>query len=192
LARILESATTLFLRDGYAATSIDAILELSGGSKATLYNYFQTKDDLFRAVIEEVVVSDVQPRLDASADPRATLIDYASRRLEVVFSPRHRALLRLIIAERERFPDLAERYYRLGPLRSRHLLTEYLAELERQHVIDAGAGREAAELFIGMVAHQWIIEVLLLGDQVPTTDVIEARVTRVVDRFVSAFRRQPG
>ena len=53
-ARILCAATELFLRDGYAETSIDSILELSGGSKATLYSYFPTKDDLFRAVIDAV------------------------------------------------------------------------------------------------------------------------------------------
>jgi AcrR family transcriptional regulator len=187
LARILDAATDLFLKDGYAATSIDAILDVSGGSKATLYNYFPTKDDLFRAVVDDVVSADVHPKLDANADVRATLTDFAVQRLERVFSARHRALLRVIIAERERFPDLAQTYFDRGPMRTRGVLAEYLASLERQGVIDAGTALEAAEFFIGMVAHQWIIEVLLLGGELPTSAAIRERVGRVVDRFLIAF-----
>lgn len=187
LARILDAATDLFLRDGYGPTSIDSILEVSGGSKATLYNYFPTKDDLFRAVIDEVVSSETPPRLDGGADPRTTLIELSVQRLEIVFSPRHRSLLRLIIAERDRFPDLARMYYERAPLRTRALLIDYLRELERRSVLDAGTAEEAAEFFIGMVAHQWILEVLLLGGERPSSDAIRDRAVRVVDRLLRAF-----
>lgn len=191
LAKILEAATELFLRDGYGETSIDAILEVSGGSKATLYNYFPAKEDLFRAVIDEVVATDVRQKLDARADARATLTEFAVQRLEVVFSARHRALLRLIIAERERFPDLAQMYYDRGPLRTRRLIAQFLGELEQRHVLDSGTAEEAAEFFIGMVAHQWVIEALLLGGaQLPTQEAIRERATKVVDRFLTAFHRE--
>jgi TetR/AcrR family transcriptional regulator, mexJK operon transcriptional repressor len=188
LARILDAATDLFLRDGYGATSIDSILEVSGGSKATLYNYFPTKDDLFRAVIDEVMSTDAPPKLDAGADPRRTLTELSVQRLEIVFSARHRALLRLIIAERDRFPDLARMYYERAPLRTRKLLISYLRELERRRVLAKGTAEEAAEFFIGMVAHEWILEVLLLGgSQKPTSEAIRERAVRVVDRLLRAF-----
>src|SRR5690606_8344185 len=86
LARILEAATELFLKDGYGATSIDSILELSGGSKATLYSYCPTKDDLCRAVIDGVLASAQEPRRETTADPRTTLIEFSVQRLEVLFS----------------------------------------------------------------------------------------------------------
>lgn len=191
LARILDAATELFLRDGYGETSIDSILEVSGGSKATLYNYFPTKDDLFRAVIDEVMASDAPPRLDAGADPRKTLIDLSVQRLEIVFSTRHRALLRLIIAERDRFPDLARMYYERAPMRTRKLLSGYLRELEQRNVLAKDTAEEAAEFFIGMVAHEWILEVLLLGaPQQPTSDAIRERAARVVDRLLRAFHAE--
>ena len=188
LARILEAATELFLRDGYGETSIDAILAVSGGSKATLYNYFPTKDDLFRAVIDEVLSSAKEPRLDTSVDARATLTAFASERLEVLFSTRHNALLRLIVAERERFPDLARMYYERGPLRIRHLLADYLAELERRQVLTDASAEEAAEFLIGMLAHWWVVEALLLGGS-PSVEAIRERTTRVVDCFLNAFGR---
>ncbi|HEX7080078.1 MAG TPA: TetR/AcrR family transcriptional regulator [Gammaproteobacteria bacterium] len=190
LARILDAATELFLRDGYGATSIDAILDVSGGSKATLYNYFPTKDDLFRAVIDEVLSSTHVPKLDTGADPKSTLVEFLTQRLEAIFSTRHHALLRLIIAERERFPDLARMYYERGPMQTRSVLSDYFVELERRGVLDPGTPREAAEFLTGMLAHWWIIEVLLLGGS-PTQEAIRDRVVRVVDRFLAAFARRP-
>src|SRR5690554_7118599 len=100
LARILDAATELFLRDGYGATSIDSILEVAGGSKATLYNYFPTKDDLFRAVIDDVLSTAEKTALESNHDARQALTAFFSRRLTGLFSERHHALLRLIIAER--------------------------------------------------------------------------------------------
>jgi len=191
LARILEAATDLFLRDGYGATSIDSILEVSGGSKATLYSYFPTKDDLFRAVVEEVLASSTrEPRLDTSADPRTSLIEFSVQRLELLFSPRHHALLRLIIAERDRFPDIAAMFYERAPLRSRGMLAAYFAELERKGVLDPGSSEEAAEFLIGMMVHWWIMRGLLLGES-PTPEAIRERATRVVDRFLIAFAKRP-
>src|SRR5690606_39421853 len=68
LARIIEAATQLFLRDGYAATSIEAGLDASGGSKATLYSYFSTKDDLFRAVVQEALRNERRPTLQSGVE----------------------------------------------------------------------------------------------------------------------------
>src|SRR5690606_540068 len=189
LARILEAATELFLKDGYGATSIDSILDVSGGSKATLYSYFPTKDDLFRAVIDEGLASAQEPRLVTTADPRTSLIEFSVQRLGVLFSAKHHALLRLIIAERERFPDLAKMYYERAPLRSRGMLAEYFAELERRNVMDAGTANEAADFLIGMMVHWWVMEALLLGGS-PSTEAIRERSTRVVDRFLAAFGRR--
>jgi AcrR family transcriptional regulator len=188
LARILEAATELFLRDGYGATSIDSILERSGGSKATLYSYFPAKDDLFRAVVDEVVSNDAQPQLDASRDIRTALTEFAAQRLESVFSERHRALMRLVIAERERFPDLAKMYYERGPRLSRRLLFDYFSTLKRQNLLDIDTPEEAAEFFMGMVLHEWYIEILLLGAAVPPSVEIRKRAERCVAYFLSTFR----
>ncbi len=118
LARMLAAATELFLRDGYEQTSIDAILVRSGGSKSTLYAYFPTKEDLFRAVIDGVAVNNAQPELDLTRDTRSLLTEFAVDRLHVDLLAAPSRDPRLIIAERERFPDLAQIYYERGPQRS--------------------------------------------------------------------------
>jgi AcrR family transcriptional regulator len=49
---IVEAAAALFVEQGYERTSMSAIAERVGGSKATLYGYFRSKEELFRAVLE--------------------------------------------------------------------------------------------------------------------------------------------
>lgn len=191
LARMIEAATELFLRDGYDQTSIDAILVRSGGSKATLYAYFPTKEDLFRAVIDGVVVNDGRPTLDTDRDPRAMLIEFAVDLLHVIFSPRHRAVLRLIIAERERFPDLAQLYYERGPQRGHEVLVEYLDALNRKASLDLDDAAEAGEFFVGMLLHRWYKELLLLGMPTPSEVALQQRAEHVVRRFLDAFHRRP-
>lgn len=185
--KILKAAAELFLKDGYGETSIDAIVEKSGGSKATLYSYFPTKADLFRAVVDDVVRNRAAPELVPSGDIRATLVEFAVQRMRVVFSRRHRGLLRLIIAERERFPDIARTYFEHGPKRSHDLVVDYMARLKSQGSLAIDDPEESAEFLIGMLLHQWYIAQLYLRAPPPSDRAMRERATHVVDRFLEAF-----
>jgi TetR/AcrR family transcriptional repressor of mexJK operon len=187
-ARILEAATDLFLKVGYELTSIDAILELSGGSKSTLYSYFPTKEDLFRAVIDSVVHNDVGVALDASGNARLVLTELALHRLKVVLSPRHRAVLGLIIAERKRFPDIARIYFERGPQKSHRLIASYLELLNRREVLKIDDAEEAAEFFIGMLLRRWYKQLLYLDLPLPSDAAMRERAEHVVARFMAAYR----
>jgi AcrR family transcriptional regulator len=50
---IMQIARDIFLEEGYAAASMSAIAARLGGSKGTLYNYFASKEELFKAVIQD-------------------------------------------------------------------------------------------------------------------------------------------
>lgn len=190
LTRMVAAATQLFLKDGYDKTSIDAILERSGGSKATLYAYFPTKQDLFRAVIEDVLVSGRRVLPDPQRDDiDGMLVDFGVDRLNVIFSERHRAVLRLIIAERERFPDLARLYYERAPQRGHRLLVQYLDDLNRAGRLAIDDTDEASEFFIGMLLHRWYKQLLLLDVPTPSDVDIKRRAERTVQMFLRAYRR---
>jgi AcrR family transcriptional regulator len=191
LAKILDAATELFLKVGYEQTSIDAILVQSGGSKSTLYAYFPTKEDLFRSVIDSVVDNDVGASLDVCGTPRAVLTEFAVSRLKVVLSPRHRAVLGLVIAERERFPDLARIYFERGPQKTQRMLAGYLEILARREVLDLDDADEAAEFFIGMLLQRWYRQLLYTNLPLPDEGAFRERAQRVVARFFEAYRRRP-
>jgi AcrR family transcriptional regulator len=63
--RILESARELFAEHGFAATSVRRIAERAGISQGLLYNYFDGKDALLRAIFERTI-SDVAESLSAA------------------------------------------------------------------------------------------------------------------------------
>ncbi|GMR17539.1 MAG: TetR/AcrR family transcriptional regulator [Gammaproteobacteria bacterium] len=186
-AKILDAATALFLKVGYGDTSIDAIVDRSGGSKATLYSFYPTKAELFRAVIDTIVSSHEGAELQSLDDVRDTLVIFAEDRLRVVFSRKHRALMRLVIAERDRFPDIARMYYERGPLRSHAQLRDYFETLIGRGLIDIRSAEEASEYFRGMLMHQRYIDQLYLDAPVPSAEEIGVRARHVVDRFLEAY-----
>ncbi len=190
VSRILEAATEMFLKDGYDATPVDAIVERSGGSKATLYNYFPTKADLFRAVVDRIVASSMgQMKLDTCENIRATLQDFGIARMEIVFSKQHQALIRLVIAERDRFPDLAEMYYERGPRTASNWLSEYIQALVDADKLEVPDVEEAAQFFIGMLHHHWFKEYLLFPCRLPKKSEIRSRVEKVVDNFITLYHK---
>ena len=188
-AKILTAATTLFLSDGYGETSIDAIVEKSGGSKATLYSYYPTKADLFRAVVDSIVTNHEGPELRSLDDVRDTLVTFAEHRLAIVFSSKHRALMRLIISERDRFPDIARMYYEQGPLHSHMVLRDYFEILIERGLLDIRSADEACEFFRGMLMHQRYIEQLYLDASPLSAEEIGVKAKHVVDRFLEAYHQ---
>ena len=188
-ARILAAATKLFLKEGYGDTSIDAIVEKSGGSKATLYSFYPTKADLFRAVVDSIVVSNEGVELKSLDNVRDTLVNFSEERLRVVFSRKHRALMRLIIGERDRFPDIARMYYERGPLHGDTLLRDYFETLIDKGLIDIRSPVEASEFFRGMLMHQRYIDQLYLNAPVPSAEEVSVRARHVVDRFLEAYHQ---
>ena len=138
LAAALES----FLEKGYAATSIEAIAREAGVAKITIYRQFDNKEALFREVVHRAVSSareTMQATLVQHADARQVLLDLVERMYLSATEPKTLALLRLVIAEAVRFPELAkslyaENSYVLAPV------VDYLEDAhrtERLHVPDA-------------------------------------------------------
>jgi AcrR family transcriptional regulator len=124
---ILKIAFEAFLTDGYAATSMSSIAARVGGSKATLYNYFSSKEELFSAVISEKC-QDIQSLLFETelehAHFRISLLHLGERLLRLMLSDEKIAVFRLITAETARFPELGCAFYRSGPAQGKRILAE--------------------------------------------------------------------
>lgn len=106
-ARVMEVATDLFIAHGYAGTSLIDIARGAGVATRTLYQHFGDKEALFREVvfardaagaIAKPVVEDGDTLFDA-------LMRAARYAVEVTFRPHSIGLMRLMIAESQRFPD---------------------------------------------------------------------------------------
>jgi TetR/AcrR family transcriptional regulator, mexJK operon transcriptional repressor len=153
---IMEAATTLFLRDGYRSTSMDQVAADAAVSKQTVYKQFADKEQLFRDIVlgvtanSEAIIIDMTSALRATdvtshAELRAVLTGLAGRYIDGVLQPHVLALRRLIIAEAERFPDLARTYFEQAPARAIEVVADVLrTPIERGLLATDDPGRAAA------------------------------------------------
>src|ERR671918_1624832 len=77
---VLDAALKLFLESGYDGTSMQAVADEAGVTKPVVYACFNSKDQLFRALLareEERIVGEIQGAFEAAdlSDPETTLID---------------------------------------------------------------------------------------------------------------------
>lgn len=108
---IVEAALEVFAAKGFAAAKLEDIARRAGISKPTLYLYFETKDDIFRAVARAVVASlleALESQAEGANKPFAELAPrLLSRAAGMMASGRVSAIARMVIGESRNFPDLA-------------------------------------------------------------------------------------
>jgi AcrR family transcriptional regulator len=108
---IVDAALAVFAENGFAAAKLDDIARRAGISKATLYLYFETKEEIFRAVARAAVTSlleALESSGEASDRPFAEVAPrLLSRAAWMMKAGRVPAIARTVIGESRNFPDLA-------------------------------------------------------------------------------------
>jgi AcrR family transcriptional regulator len=113
---ILEAAFVEFSRNGYAMTTLDRVAERAGVTKGTIYVYFENKEHLFISMVREVTkaaLDTVHEMLETHEGSTADLLraQFSFIYQHIVEDRRRREVLRMLIAEAPRFPELADRYH---------------------------------------------------------------------------------
>lgn len=108
---IVQAALEVFAEKGFAAAKLDEIAARAGISKGALYLYFETKEDIFRAVVREAVAPNlemVETALSQATIPFPDLLRMLFARIAVmVETSRLGAVAKLVIGESRNFPELA-------------------------------------------------------------------------------------
>ena len=124
---ILDVAAKAFMELGFERTSMSEICARLGGSKATLYNYFPSKEELFFEVMSlatETEFAAVHHPIDPSKEDIADFLhSFGERLLTFLYSPKMQSMRRLAIAESGR-TDLGRIAYERGVLRSKNLIAD--------------------------------------------------------------------
>lgn len=152
-AAILEAATGLFLELGYDRTSLARVAEDAGVSTATLFKQFPTKAQLFEAtVLAAGDAPDSTPLDPPTGDFHAGLVSLGVAYAELLSRPRMADLIRAVIAESARFPELRQRTFDFGTLPALTALRRFFRAANAAGTANVSDLDVAAAQFLGMIA----------------------------------------
>ena len=192
---ILDAARRLFLEHGYAVTSMDVVAQLAGVSKATVYARFESKEQLFVAVIEregdhQFVTLDPQidPPVDSPVESPVdeALRDFAHNAAALLLSPSNVAMSRTVASEATRSPEIGRLFYANGPTKLIARLAEFLASaMERGDLRPAPSALAAAQ-FLAVIVGDLQLRLAMGLD--PPTPIEQAEVVAAgVEVFMRGY-----
>lgn len=181
---ITDAAFSAFAENGYAATRVDEVAKRAGISKGLLYLYFKTKEELFKAVIKSVVVRRIDRLLDAVEDTVLSAEEFIRGPLlntlkQIPGSP-IAVVVRLLIAEGPRHPDLVDYYWE-------HVVSKALAGLSK--IIKRGVERgefratavsEQPHVFMAPVMFSLIFKIVFSRQSLDTDRLIETQIDMIL------------
>lgn len=129
-SEILATALSVFSERGFAAARLDDVAARAGIAKGTIYLYFSTKEELFEAVVRDAFSPVLERMTGAMALPDMScraLVELMIRTMYVqMVATERREILRLLVAEAKRFPDLVSFYHREAISRGKAIAGEIL------------------------------------------------------------------
>ena len=194
---MVEAAQTLFLRNGYAGTTMEEIAALAGLTKRTLYNNYGDKEALFTGIVVDVItyadefVRGLRTEFPAgiTASNLPTRLDELGRRLALaIVRPEVVALRRLLIGEARLFPALAAEYFDRVPGQVIDALASGFTQLKKAGLLPATDSRRAAGQFAYLVAGESLDRAMLVG-ALPARDQIISVASEGVRTFLARYRR---
>lgn len=191
--QILEGALTVFSSKGFAMATNRDIAEAAGiRSPGLIYHYFESKADLFQAVVERLAppLQMAQRREENFAlPPREFLLNLANGYLTLYSNPKAQALLRVVIGETSRQQEFAHVLAEMGPLRMLSYVGAYLQTQMETGTLRSMSPTVAARCFIGPLIAVVLPEALFGIGLEPNLSVEEVAQT-TVDVFLRGMARE--
>jgi TetR/AcrR family transcriptional repressor of mexJK operon len=194
-AAVVDAARTLFLRKGYAGTTMEEIAAQAGLTKRTVYNNYGDKEALFTAIVadvlayaeafaralhEEFTVGVTASNLQATLDDLGRRLALGIVRSDVI------ALRRLLIGEARAFPALGAEYFDRAPGQVIDALASGFRHLGRRGLLRVKDARRAAAQFAYLVAGEPLDRAMLVGT-IPSTEHVIACAQDGVQTFLARY-----
>lgn len=176
--RVMEVATDMFVSRGYAATTLLDIAKKAGVATRTLYQHFGDKEAIFREVIFARDTARIdRPTLSEGEDLVAALRKVAHYSYEVALRPRSIELMRLMIAESARFPELMSKVATAIFTRFTGNVADFFGQLADQGLIPDGDHDQSAELFVDLLlGNRTVMTYFGWASGAPTEQDIEVKI----------------
>ncbi len=187
-AQIVTAATALFLEQGFAATSMDAVTAHAKVSKQTLYAYFPAKSDLLSTVLSESIATlllspppEVQIR--TRADLRQVLLGFSVTMTQTLMQPEAISLVRLILGEVFTVTELRAAFRQALPGQLLERITALLNNAAASGLISFTDDDLTARMFLGPLMTYVALDGFLSVD--PSDPPPRHKLEHLVDAFLA-------
>ena len=186
---ITAAAFAAFAEKGFTATKVEDVARRAGVSKGLLYLYFKTKEELFKAVVRSVVIPRVDEltraldssELGAGDFMRGPLVAFLQRLPGSAAS----VVIRLMISEAPKHPDLVEFYWDNVASRGLAALTRLLERGVANGEFRDSAVNELPQLFLAPVMTS-IVWGIVFADRSLDTDKLIATQVDMILAYIKA------
>lgn len=193
---ILDAATDVFCREGYAGANIDMIATEAGVSRQTIYNHHGDKERLFVSVVQALtertnagIFATLATFPDDPASLEADLVDFAVRlNRNCICNGDGKHLRKLIEAEGRRYPELFAGWREDGPGKTWAALAARLARLAHGGHLEFDDPDVAARQFLALINAELHVS-MVLGDRIEEERMREA-ATNAVRAFLRAYGKR--
>jgi AcrR family transcriptional regulator len=194
LARVAER---MFLKHGFADTTMQMIASEAEASKETLYRHFSNKEALFAELIsaKAAAIAGPQSALARDEPPETALVELGMSLMYLMAKGDAPSLFKIVVTEAHRAPDLAGIFYDRGPGATLKRLTGYLRSATLRGQLQCPNPRRAAKLFLGAVVSHHHLHCLIGQPPTPVGSAeMRKHVQAAVEMFLSHFAiaRQAG
>ncbi len=190
---ILKAAAEVFREVGFERASMSDIRARAGGSKATLYNYFPSKEKLFFEVMHTAKAGELEEIVGAlnpeAQDFKQQLLDFGQNLLAVLYSPEAMAIRHLTIAESRR-SEIGQLSFQQAALPIETRVAEFLRKGMKRRAIRTADPKVAAMHLLSLFESE-LLQRFLLGVLEPVTpEVISGAARRAVEVFMIGYQRR--
>jgi AcrR family transcriptional regulator len=183
--RIVRLAAPLFLKKGYDNVSIDEIIGVVGGSKATIYSWFGGKEGLFEAVVKQECRDVVMAiHADPSGSLEAQLTEIGHSFLTMVLSPPILEFHRLMVSMGRTFPETGRLFYETGPASAYGAVADWIARQQKDGRIVEEDPYRLAVLFLDMLIGEHQLSWLTGMPRAARRDKVDETVRLAVKVFL--------
>ncbi len=190
---ILNAAADVFREVGFERASMSEIRARIGGSKATLYNYFPSKEKLFFEVMyqaKELELENITHSLNPDADDlKEELVPFGQRLLTALYSPEAIAIRRLAIAE-SRHSDIGKIVFEGSTLPIEKQVAEFLKKAMKRGTLRSADPKTAAMQFLSLLESELLQRVLLGISSSVKPEALNSAARRAVETFLSGYARR--
>jgi AcrR family transcriptional regulator len=191
--QIMAGARDLFLAQGFDAASMGEIARTAGVSKGTLYVYFDSKEQLFEAIVtdecnrltERVFSLDPEDR-----DVEAVLTRLGRAYFGILNRPEAMPALRTVIGIAQRMPEIGRKFYESGPARGVATLGRYLESQVAAGILQVDDCELAAAQFLDSCQSTWFKPLLFNFADLPSHARVAQIVGTAVSMFMATYRRR--